>query len=95
MIIRDLIVKLQAYVDLDEKICALLWHREDIECEAETKDETLTDIEVGEVLERMEHNHDATIGVNWDVISYHIDEVLEKRPKVGEQMEFDFGEETT
>ena len=33
----------------------------------------LTDQEAQAVLDRVKANHDATIGVNWDVIGEHID----------------------
>lgn len=30
------------------------------------------------VLERAENNHDATIGINWEVLEYHLDEIREE-----------------
>lgn len=32
------------------------------------------------VLQRVERDHDANVGINWDVIEYHLDEVLEGLP---------------
>jgi hypothetical protein len=32
-----------------------------------------------EVLQAAEHGFDATMGINWDVLQYHLDEVLEAR----------------
>jgi hypothetical protein len=35
----------------------------------------LTDEQAWEVLQAVERNHDATIGINWDVLDYHADEL--------------------
>ena len=36
-------------------------------------DPTLTPKQVSDVLSLMKHKHDASIGINWDVIRYHIE----------------------
>lgn len=46
------------------------WDIEDVKSVAPM----LTDQEAQAVLDRVKANHDATIGVNWDVISQTIDE---------------------
>jgi hypothetical protein len=33
----------------------------------------LTDEQCREVLRRVEHNHDANIGINWEVLEFHAD----------------------
>lgn len=60
---------------------AITWHIEDIRMCLENLDRTdkLTDKECREILKAVEHNHDATIGVNWDVIEYQIDAFLRDR----------------
>lgn len=40
------------------------------------QDSALTPTQVSTVLDRMLRDHDATIGINWDVIDHHIAEVL-------------------
>tara|TARA_R110002126_G_scaffold133309_3_gene277363 strand:+ start:13104 stop:13376 length:273 start_codon:yes stop_codon:yes gene_type:complete len=52
------------------------WHISDV---ADQADVELTDEECREVLARVKKSHDANVGINWDVISYHADEVLDER----------------
>ena len=42
-------------------------------------DESLTDDECRQVLAIAEKNHDASIGINWDVLETYIDEVAGER----------------
>jgi len=51
------------------------WHIDDVQ----SLQEDLTDDECREVLKTIEHVFDATVGINWDVISYYIDQVIEER----------------
>lgn len=54
----------------------LVWSIEDVIGRAEETDVKLTDKQAGDVLDYCYHEHDATIGMNWDVIDYYIDLVL-------------------
>jgi hypothetical protein len=65
--IKELEKKLAHYEDN----CTVVWMPEDVL----SRDDTLTDGEVSWILERMEHNHDASLGINWDTIDLWIDEV--------------------
>ena len=58
-----------------------IWSDEDVEYQAEQDEVTLTRDEVRDVLSLMDNDHDACIGINWDVISYHIDCVVQEREK--------------
>ena len=40
-----------------------------------TLDDTLTPQQCSDVLEAVEHNHDANNGINWDFIQYYIDKI--------------------
>tara|TARA_R100001510_G_C7600826_1_gene167464 strand:+ start:91 stop:339 length:249 start_codon:yes stop_codon:yes gene_type:complete len=53
--------------------CTIVWMPEDVL----SLDSTLTDEQVSWVLERMEHKHDACIGISWDTIAFWITEVRE------------------
>ena len=44
-------------------------------------DDSLTPEQVGMVLDHLQRKHDATIGINWDVIGFTIDYILEKDQK--------------
>ena len=39
----------------------------------------LTDEDCMDILGDVKSNHDATIGVSWETLEYHIDELLEER----------------
>lgn len=52
----------------------LSWHADDVL----SRDSTLTAEQVGQVLDNLKNNHDATIGVNWEVIDMAIDIVKEE-----------------
>lgn len=51
------------------------WHISDVQ---NATDHELTDDQCREVLQRVEHYHDANIGINWDVLQYHADVVAEE-----------------
>lgn len=51
------------------------WTIEDVK----SLDEDLTDAECMEVLEIVQDQHDAEVGINWDTIQYHIDELKGKK----------------
>lgn len=50
---------------------AIYWHIDDVQEVAPD----LTDDQAREVLRRAKHYHDATIGINWDVLACHADDV--------------------
>ena len=51
--------------------CTVVWMPDDVL----SLDDTLTDEQVSWVLERMEHKHDACLGISWDTIEFWISEV--------------------
>jgi hypothetical protein len=54
-------------IELQDDEIAIIWSVEDVmmECDWLTEDQAL------EVLHDIDHNHDATIGINWEVINYN------------------------
>lgn len=75
MTVKELIKKLQKWHDQNAVICCPIWQVEDVLCQAENRGVKLTKNEVHAVLSLMESEHDATIGINWDVIDCWIDRV--------------------
>jgi hypothetical protein len=73
MNVRDLIKKLVTEYDLDDAICATLWTSEDVDAQAEIDGVSLSLSEQAEIVERLESNFDANIGINWEVIAFEID----------------------
>jgi hypothetical protein len=53
---------------------AFLWGVDDIRCVK--GGQNLTNEECFEILDIMERNHDANIGVNWDVIRYYVSDYV-------------------
>ena len=59
--------------------CKPVWCRDDVIGTAENLGFTLTDDEVDVVLYMLIKRHDAEIGINWDVITFWIEEVVRER----------------
>jgi len=55
---------------------SVVWCTDDVIQTAKEKGIELTEEQISDVLSLMQSEHDATIGINWDVIDYHIDTVL-------------------
>ena len=56
-----------------EKRIAIFWSEEDVRSVAETLDVNLRDDQVHHLLERLKIEHDADIGITWDVIESYVD----------------------
>jgi len=68
----------------DPDTISLKWDVDDVLCQMEGRDETLSRDQAREVLANIDHSHDAGTGVNWDVIACHIDMYLDDlREKAG------------
>jgi len=55
------------------------WHIDDVIEQAENQGEQLTEQEARDVLMMVSKRHDCNVGINWDVIDYWIDQILEDR----------------
>ena len=60
-------------VDSDSFI-SLRWYVADVQA----LEPSLTDDDASEILARVKISHDADVGVNWEVIQYHIDDYKEE-----------------
>jgi len=54
------------------KKIAAVWSTDDVLAIAEQNGFEITEDDAEEVLELIDQNHDANVGINWDVISYHL-----------------------
>ena len=52
-----------------------IWDKTDILHQAEKLDIELSEEEALQVLYDIDNDHDATVGINWDVISFHLHEI--------------------
>ena len=81
MTVKELIKHLENYSP-DDVIAYNLWSVDDV-LHVSNRDyhyyhdyPEVTRAQAEEVLRRMERRKDATIGLNWDVLYYHLDEVM-------------------
>lgn len=67
---------------IDGEIIASTWEIDDVKGLQDDEDEfdeadRITDEEAKEVLKLADNNHDATVGINWEVLQAHLDYVRE------------------
>jgi hypothetical protein len=60
-------------------VIASIWMIEDVQGRAEESGYFLTDDECRDVLSYLNNKHDACIGINWDVIDYWVEVVVNDR----------------
>ncbi len=60
------------------KTIEIKWSTEDVLAVAETLDIELTETQADKILDNLLHYHDANVGINWDVINFHIEDFIEK-----------------
>lgn len=62
------------------------WHIDDVKStfnsEENNEEFDVTDAEAREVLRRLHKYHDSSVGINWDVIECHCEDVVNERKKV-------------
>lgn len=56
----------------DETTISITWHIDDVLTQAENDGVNLTEKDAKTILKQIQKNHDANIGINWDVISQAI-----------------------
>ena len=66
------------YEKLSDTIC-IPWSFEDIKYRADDTGKKLTDDESRSILHDINHNHDANIGINWEVIDIYIDNFINSK----------------
>ena len=60
------------------KSIQIYWCTEDVTHQAEIMGIPLTEEQADDILDNVERYHDATIGINWDVIGTHIEMYMDK-----------------
>ena len=60
------------------KTISIKWSTEDVLWQADNLDIELTEEQAEDILESLAECHDASIGINWDVISFYIEDYLRK-----------------
>jgi hypothetical protein len=77
MTIAKLIKHLSQYPP-EEVIAYDLWMVDDVKLFNDASDPEVTQEQAEEVIRRMEHRKDASIGMNWDVLHHYLDQVMEE-----------------
>jgi hypothetical protein len=83
MKISKLIEHLQQNYKPDDVVAYSLWSVDDVKFHNDADDPEVTTEQAEEVLERMVRYHDYTIGMNWDVLDYHLSEVVRESLDIG------------
>jgi hypothetical protein len=60
------------------KTIEIKWNTDDVIMQADAMNIELTEEQADDILESLENKHDANIGINWDVISFYIDDYLNR-----------------
>lgn len=68
----DVLGKLLEVQKIERTQLSHIWNVEDVLFKAEDLDITLTEDQAIEILRNIEDDIDCSVGVNWDVIEYHI-----------------------
>lgn len=76
MRIQDLVTKLENEVNKMKYEISITWNQDDVLYVAEQMGLTLTNEQIMEVLDYVESNHDANLGISWDTIGWAIETVL-------------------
>lgn len=58
------------------KTISIKWSTQDVLWQADNLDIELTEEQADDILYNLEEGHDANIGINWDVISFYIEDYL-------------------
>jgi hypothetical protein len=63
------------------KTIEIIWSTDDVMMQAEIMNIELTEEQADAILENVLHYHDASVGINWDVLDFHIEDFLDKLNK--------------
>ena len=63
------------------KTIEIRWSTEDVLMHADLMNVELTEEQADVILDNVLHYHDANVGINWDVLDFHIDNYIEQNNK--------------
>jgi len=87
--VKDAIKHLQTY-KLSDVIALIIWQADDVIERAKERGIKITKKQAEEIIEEIDGNHDATMGVTWDTIDEATDIYLDemKEEKKSEKVDF-------
>lgn len=71
-------------IDPNEHVCVIIWSVGDVIDRARERGVKVSQSEAEDIIEEMEHRHDATIGINWDTIDCYLGDLDDKRKEEAE-----------
>jgi len=74
-IVAEVIRKLSERYQPNEHIATAIWCEEDVIGRAEERGMSITKEQAQSILEQMDANHDAELGITWDTIDAGLDEL--------------------
>lgn len=75
--VRDLIVHLQRNYAPDDTIAAAIWQVDDVMGQAHERGLAISDTCAADILERIDTQHDACLGITWETIDFWLDQIEE------------------
>lgn len=64
------------------QVISIKWSTEDVLFKAEEMGIELTEKQADTILDNVEHYHDASVGINWDVIEFQIENYLDNGTQI-------------
>jgi len=64
---------------IEGHVAVAIWQREDVLRRAKDNDIEITTEQADEIIDQIDRRHDCTVGINWDVLDYYIDDHLRSR----------------
>jgi hypothetical protein len=72
--VKEIVDWLKTY-NQEEHIAVAVWSVDDVLVRARERDIKISRAQAEKIIERIHTGHDASIGINWDVIDAYLDEV--------------------
>jgi len=72
--VKEVIGRLKNYVP-DEHIAVTIWSTEDVKERAKERKIKITEKQAEELIDRIDHKQDATMGITWDTIDCYLDDL--------------------
>lgn len=75
-VVADVIEKLNTNYQPDEHIAVAIWCEDDVIGLARERGKVVTREQAQQILDTIDNKQDCSIGISWDVLDAHIDELV-------------------
>ena len=73
--VRELVDRLNRQYKPDDHVAVAIWGEDDVLERAEERDMSITREQAQSILQQMDSNHDAELGITWDTIDAGLDAI--------------------